>query len=92
MASLTIAGDARIARAAHRDAFPYRLTFGRTPVRRGALRVARSGPIRYFSACARGRRSLPYWLTIKISAQPAKNPFARGEIRPPRWSVAQYPI
>jgi len=47
-ASLTIAGDAGIACAAHRDDFPYRLTFSRTPVWRGALRVARSGTIRVF--------------------------------------------
>ncbi|WP_321911730.1 hypothetical protein [Paraburkholderia sp. J11-2] len=69
-ASLTIAGDAHIARAAHRDAFPYCLTFGQTPIQRGALRHAWSGPILYFRWPPKGRHLFPYSLTLNIFVQP----------------------
>lgn len=71
-ASLTIAGDAHIARAAHRDTFPYCLTFDQTPIQRGALRHARSGPIPHFRRCAKGRQLFPYRLTLNIFVRPVR--------------------
>lgn len=71
-ASLTIAGDAHIARAAHRDTFLYCLTFGQTPIQRGALRHARSGPIPHLRQRAKGRHQLPYRLTSNIFVWPVR--------------------
>ncbi|MEM5421634.1 hypothetical protein [Paraburkholderia ferrariae] len=65
-ASLTIAGDAHLARAAHRGTLPYRLTFGQTPVQWGALRHARSGRIPHFCLSTKGCHRLPYSLTLNI--------------------------
>ncbi|CAG9265895.1 hypothetical protein PUN4_500015 [Paraburkholderia unamae] len=78
-ASLTIAGDAPIMCATHRDALPYHLTFRQTPVRRGALRILRSGPSLCFRPSANGRRSLPYRLTLNIFTWSVKNPAGVGQ-------------
>lgn len=71
-ASLTIAGDARIGRAAHRDTFPYCLTFEQMPILRVALRRARSGPIPCLRWRTNGRDLLPYYLTLNIFARPVR--------------------